>query len=365
MNILYVTNQLDVGGIEKNLVLLAQELTRRGHSVFAITRGGALVPEFEAAGGNHICHPVSPRPTGLIATSRLIRRICAEVDIDLVHAFSAPSVVAAVIARGRNGPPLVSSVMGLQNSPEEMAFKTYLRTWLTCVGATKVVVMAPAIADVIHRLPVSRKRLVYASVVGVEIPDEAAVSARRRAAREQLGVADDELLVLTIGRLDPRKSHEFFVRAAGLVLREAPKTRFAIIGDGPLRNSLQTEAAGLDGLEFLGERMDADRLVAGADVYVRPGVVEGFIGITALEAQASLVPVISFETEDVKLAIEDGQTGILVRRGDVHMMAAAIRTLLEDRTRSHQLAVAGRRHVTRLFSIEAIVDGLEEIYQGA
>ena len=56
-------------------------------------------------------------------------------------------------------------------------------------------------------------------------------------------------------------------------------------------------------------RDDVERILAATDVYVRPGVVEGFIGITVLEAQALGVPVVSFRTDDVQLAVEGHDVG--------------------------------------------------------
>jgi glycogen(starch) synthase len=97
-------------------------------------------------------------------------------------------------------------------------------------------------------------------------------------------------------------------------------------------------------------------------VCVRPGVVEGFIGITVLEAQALGVPVLSFDTEDVRLAITDGETGLLVPRGDVAALAAAVRRLLDDPALAARIAQCGRAHVERTYALPAVVSRLEQLY---
>src|ERR1051326_6724432 len=125
--------------------------------------------------------------------------------------------------------------------------------------------------------------------------------------------------------------HELFIEAAARVSAAEPRTCFLIIGDGELRAELETLAAarGLCArLAFTGVREDVPRLLSATDVYVKPGIVEGFIGITVLEALALGKPVVAFDTEDVKLALSDGETGFIVANADVRQLAERILYLL-------------------------------------
>lgn len=170
---------------------------------------------------------------------------------------------------------------------------------------------------------------------------------------------------MTIGRLHPFKSHELFIQAAAHVLSERTDVRFFLVGDGPLRSSLQAEIERLGVGSFvtiLGERTDISRLLCATDVCVRPGIIEGFAGITVLEAQAYGVPVIAFETEDVKLAIIHGKTGLLVPPADTEALARAVMDLLDDSELADSLGKAGRVHLERHFALSKVVDGLEALY---
>jgi glycosyltransferase involved in cell wall biosynthesis len=95
---------------------------------------------------------------------------------------------------------------------------------------------------------------------------------------------------------------------------------------------------------------------------VRPGIVEGLVGITVLAAQALGVPVVSFYTEDVRLAVRHEETGLLVPIGDVTSLAAAIDRLLDDCVLAAKVGAAGQSHVRDTYCISAVVDGLEELY---
>jgi glycosyltransferase involved in cell wall biosynthesis len=119
-----------------------------------------------------------------------------------------------------------------------------------------------------------------------------------------------------------------------------------------------------DRLKFTGERGDVARLLSATDVYVKPGVVEGFIGITVLEALGLGKPVVAFETEDVKLALTDGETGLIAPNGDVASLAERIVYLLRNPAVGHRLGQAGQQVVLQRFDFGVLAGRLEEFYQG-
>lgn len=373
MRILFVTNSLEVGGIETNLVRLTQVLTQRGHDVHVAARSGELSPEVRSAGGTLV--PLSMTPSRPVSVVTDARRVAAHVHSsrpDVVQVFSAASAAVVRLSRplwslprrGRHVPPVVAAVMGLYGSPDDSDRAVRTRVRVTAIGAERVVVMAPAIDAVVRAVGVPAERLVHQSVVGVELPEDDAPGDRARV-RHELGIEDDDLVVTTIGRLAPRKSHELFVRAAALVPQRAGRrTHFLIAGDGEeewrLRREVEETGAPV---RLLGHRPDVYPLLRASDVCVRPGVVEGFIGITVLEAQALGVPVVSFETEDVRLAVEHERTGLLVPPGDVDALARAVTRLLDDPDLAARLGAAGRDHVRGTYGMPAVVDALEALYR--
>src|SRR5258708_4435299 len=160
---------------------------------------------------------------------------------------------------------------------------------------------------------------------------------------------------------------ELFVQAAVAVSSAEPRARFLVIGEGELRSELEllARSKGLaDRLRFTGVREDVARLISATDVYVKPGVVEGFIGITVLEALALSKPVVAFETEDVKLALTDGETGFIVPNGDVARLAERIVYLLRNPDVGSRLGQAGQQVVLERFDFGVLARRLEEFYQG-
>lgn len=374
MRVLFLTNQLNVGGIERNIVRLTAGLVGRGHEVVVATSGGVLVEEVVRAGGRHVELEVRPRMASILRDVRRLRRLIRDLRPHVIHVFSASTAILAWLLKrsgsastGHGRPLFVSSIMGLQTDPRESSAKVLSRAYATSMGADLLLVMAPAIGRVVHRLGISPKRLVQMWVVGVESLAPADDAAKRDT-RTSLHLSPNEPVVMTIGRLDASKSHELFIQAAALVVPQRNDVQFVIVGGGPLRRQLEAEISRL-GMEtsvtLLGERLDALQLLAAADVYVRPGTVEGFVGITVLEAQMRRIPVIAFETDDVKVAVRDGETGLLVPNGDPRALAHAILGLLDDRGRADELALAGSRYVQEFFAIGRVVQDLESLYVSA
>src|SRR5207253_5178108 len=97
-------------------------------------------------------------PIGVAQAARQIRRVILEHHIDLVHSFSATASVAinlALRSRGGNGLDgvrLVSSPMGLQNSPRELPVTTWLRNWFLALGAEQTLVISPEIRRHLKRV---------------------------------------------------------------------------------------------------------------------------------------------------------------------------------------------------------------------
>jgi glycosyltransferase involved in cell wall biosynthesis len=99
-----------------------------------------------------------------------------------------------------------------------------------------------------------------------------------------------------------------------------------------------------------------------ADVFVLPSVLNEPFGIPVIEAMACGVPVVAVGVGGVSEIVEDGKSGFLVERGNVHAMARAILRLLGDEPLRQSLALAGRQRAMELFSWNKIAEELKVKY---
>ncbi|HET6314933.1 MAG TPA: glycosyltransferase family 4 protein [Chloroflexota bacterium] len=367
MRILLAAKTMGVGGLERIVVGLARELSARQHEVWVVSSGGNLVKDLERFGATHVHAPLEP--VGVAQSARIIRRVILAQHIDLVHSFSATASLAinlALKARGNGNVRLVSSPMGLQNSPRELPVTTWLRNWFLTLGAEQILVISPEIRRHLKSVGAREELLVDFNFVGLDVADFTSQPNDGVGVRREFDFPDDALVVSTIGALHPRKSHELFIEAAQVIAASEPRARFLIVGDGELRDELQVFVRSKelqDKLAFPGGREDIARLLSATDVYVKPGVLEGFIGITVLEALSLGKPVVAFDTEDVKMALTDGETGLIVPNGDVAALAERILYLLRNPSDGARLGQAGQQLVMERFDFSVLARRLEDFYQ--
>ncbi|MCX5796864.1 MAG: glycosyltransferase [Elusimicrobia bacterium] len=158
-------------------------------------------------------------------------------------------------------------------------------------------------------------------------------------------------LLLAVGRLVSYKGFGYLIEAMSRV-----NGRLLLIGDGPLRQELETLVLvrGLrDRVSFLSNVSDLRPYYQAADVFVLPSITraEAF-GIVQLEAMACGVPVVNTAlATGVQFVSPDGLTGMTVPPGDSAALAGAINRLVDDRGLCDRLGSAGRQRVFREFSL--------------
>jgi glycosyltransferase involved in cell wall biosynthesis len=142
-----------------------------------------------------------------------------------------------------------------------------------------------------------------------------------------------------------------------------------IVGDGPLKNQLMSnlDKANLSGNFLFLSGLTEAALVAVyncADVFVLPSIQEGQ-GIVLLEAQASAKPVVAFNVGGVNEAVLDGETGLLVNRGNSDELADALLKLLSDKSLREKMGATGRRFVMDKFTWDVCAEGMLAVYREA
>ncbi len=177
----------------------------------------------------------------------------------------------------------------------------------------------------------------------------------RAAARRDLGLPEDALLVLGLSRLVPRKGFDVLLRAAGRLAPARPRLLVAIGGSGRDRDRLERVArAARAPARFLGRVPDADmaRLYGCADVFAAPcrdrwsGLEQEGFGIVFIEAAAAGTPAVAGRSGGSHEAVEHGVTGLVVDRpGDTGAVADALAALLDDPERRAAMGAAARRRV--------------------
>lgn len=174
----------------------------------------------------------------------------------------------------------------------------------------------------------------------------------------------EDMVLLHIGRFSPQKNHRLLIEAFSLAVKECPKMRLWLVGDGELRPEVEKIVAekGLESrASFLGICADVSEHLRQCDIFVLSSDWEG-VPLTVLEAMATGRPVISTSVGGVPELVEDGITGILVSPGDAEALARAILWLAKDPELRHHMGLAGQRRARESFDISRCAREYEALY---
>lgn len=361
--ILHVVHSLHGGGTERTLVALLHALDpdRFRHKVVTLRAAGSLAARLP----DH----VACRPLGILGRSRFgwvrlagLTRACRATIVHARNTGCWPDAIAASLLT-----PRVRLVLGHHGLESDRGFSRRQARWARLaarMGARFTTVSEAGLRELAEgaRVPVDRIDLLRN---GVNLNRFAPLACdSRRQGRAGLGLADNALLVGTVGSLTPIKDQCALVRAVARAAPALPDLRLWIIGQGPLRAELErlVHAEGVaNRVRFLGWREDVATLLGCLDVYVCSSASEG-MNNALLEAMACGVPVIATSVGDNAVLVRDRREGLIVRPGDEQALSGALVTL--GRSRAHRKGLgeaAGTR--ARQFDFSDAVHRYETYYR--
>lgn len=388
------------GGTETAVLETSKRLLARGHEVEILcpdalsdcaeeTVGGVPVRRFPYfypyLGLSAEARGRLDRVAGNLFSFALMRALAGVPDLDLVHLHTGKRLGGIVrrVARQRRIPYIVTLHGGVHDVPEAEArawteptrgafeWGKVLGWW---VGSRRVLEDAAAILCVgLRECEKTRERYPAKRVIhltnGVDAERFAHGDGARYRARH--GIAPEDRVVLTVGRIAPQKNQRLAVEAVAELLAEDPSWRLVLIGpvtDDAYCRQADQDAAALGGrvTRLPGLAPDAPELVDAyhaADVFLLPSLHEPF-GIVILEAWAAGRPVVASRVGGVAGLVRDEEDGLLFAPGDVAGCVAALRRLGDDAALAARLAEAGRRKAAE-HSWDRVTARLLSIYEEA
>jgi len=183
----------------------------------------------------------------------------------------------------------------------------------------------------------------------------------------ELEITSDNFIIGTVGRLEAAKGHKFAIEAFKKVQEERGDSflKLVIIGEGEEKENLikYVRKLGLeDKVIFTGYREDIEKLMAIMDIFVLSSLREGLPRVL-VQAAAVGVPSVAFNVDGVPEIIKDGYNGFLVKPRDVNQLADRVIKYIDNRALIKLHGENGRDFVNGKWSIENMVNKVDEIYQ--
>jgi glycosyltransferase involved in cell wall biosynthesis len=352
MRILQISSARSIGGGERHVADLSNELTRRGHDVFAaLVPGSPMLRELSRLPSRNIAE-FTLRNALDISSAIKIGKFARDRRVELINAhFAKDYPVAAVAARLARIPFVITRHVLF---PMNRMHRFFLH------DVKYVIAPSNAVAKALLSQGIFPSEKIVTIRYGLDIGKFPEGTPR----------SHSNLSVGSVGNLDPVKGFDVLIKAAEIVSKQIPNVRFEIVGQDRSRDGRnETELRNLvvqlnlsDTVKFTGWSDQVSDLLSGFDVFVSASRSESF-GFVIAEAMLSGVPVIGTETEGAKEIISDPALGRLVPINSPEALAKAILELLHDPRRREGLRQRGHAHVEALFSLERTVDETEDLYR--
>ena len=303
-------------------------------------------------------YPLTFRAADACRIARLIRR----ERIDLVHTNNLDAHLTGWFLNRLFGVPVVWHIR--IHWPRHL----YRIPWPDAIIFVSRALLEASVSP--RRRSDSRVHVVYN---GIDPGWGAVGNTLRAAVRAELGVPDTQQVLGTVGRLQPVKRHDMFIRviaalrdmgvpARGVLVGSEVENRTGVAYTQQLRELVS--ALGLeDRIVFVGERRDVERLMGAFDVFLFCSDRDSNPR-TVLEAMAAGRPIVATRSGGVPEMLEHERCGLLVDRGDVQAAAIATRRLLEDRRLATTLGGAAANLAASRFTIQQHVREVEQVYEG-
>jgi glycosyltransferase involved in cell wall biosynthesis len=378
MRVIHIITRLIIGGAQENTVATVLGLRQKAGVEVSLISGPTLGPEgsLEPAVAKtpglleivpELVRPVHPAKDFLAL--RRLESILRAQKPDIVHTHSGKAgILGRQAARRADVPIVIHTIHGpsfgnFQNAAANFIFRAAEK--YAAGATTHFIVVAEAMKDKYLAAGIGKPEQYTKIFSGFAL--EPFLGAKNDPElRKKLGIAPDDFVVGKIARLFKLKGHDDLFAVAPEVVRQNPKFKFLLVGDGEWRAKFEGLAKSL-GLEkhfvFAG-------LVPPAEVPRHVGIMDALVHMSLREglpralpqALAARKPVVAYDCDGAREACRDGETGFLVPPGDLTTLKNRLLQLADDAPLREKLGWAGAALARENFAVEKMVETIYNLY---
>ncbi|MFH1854408.1 MAG: glycosyltransferase family 4 protein [Candidatus Omnitrophota bacterium] len=363
MRILILTTHLNIGGIGTYTVSLAKALKAKGEDVIVASSGGVLVPELVSGGVSHVKINISTKSEispKVFKSIFEVYRMTKRLKIDVIHAQTRVTQIVGFLVSKLYRVKFITTCHGFFN---RNIGRRLIPAWGDRVIAISEAVRVHLIKD--FKVPNEKVFLIHNGIdIKKYLRDFSA--SEKDDLKDSFGIRKDHAVIGTIARFTPDKGHDILLEALCEILKEKPDVQLVFVGDGRERYKIIDLAQRLgltENVIFVKSQLNTVNILSVMDIFMfTPRRKEG-LGIALLEALASGKPVIATNVGGISSIVRDGVNGFLVQPSRHGLLVKPAIRLLKDKALYHKMAQAGRETVVERFSINGMVDKVEELYK--
>ena len=366
--VLFVATILSfIKSFEMNDIAILQDM---GYSIHIAANTFEGISEIFTQKGitvHHIDFSRSPFKICNIKAIRSIQKIIEENQISLVHCHTPVGSVIARLASKKfrkKGCRVIYTAHGLQfyKGGPKKDWMLYYPVEKLLSGITDAIITLNHEDYKLVSKDFSNKLTRYIPGVGVDLDKYRNVCLNRHKKRQELGLKEKDIMVLSVGELNARKNQHIAIEAMSKV--HNLHIKYYIAGNGVLHDYLQQQINILNVQEnvfLLDYRTDTAELLKCADVFILSSKHEG-LSVALMEAMARGLPIICSKIRGNTDLIDDGKGGYLCDVNDINAYANAMARLSDDPDLRYQMSVYNQNKIQE-FSINVVDQKMRSIYR--
>jgi glycosyltransferase involved in cell wall biosynthesis len=387
---MHIITRMVRGGAQENTLANLVRIAGGGWESSLVTgpalgSEGSLEPECEAKGVRLITAPHLVREIAPLQDLRALRYLKSVIRKErphIVHTHTSKAgILGRMAARSCRVPVIIHTPHGHVFHSYESRLKTeaFIRTERWCATrADRLIALTPNERNEHLDLRIGRPEQWSVVHSGIEFAPYLEASSHRAVIRAELGIPPEARVIGTVGRLVPIKGQQFLVEAFAGLAKSAPDLHLMLVGDGDRRSELTRQGRELGlrvidheaepgsgsgpAIHLTGFRKDVPRLMGAMDLFALPSLNEG-MGRVLAEAMAAELPCVASRVSGTPDVVDEGATGLLVPARDAAALGAALKSVIDDPSRAQAMGEAGRRRALATFSVERMIELLENLYR--
>jgi glycosyltransferase involved in cell wall biosynthesis len=387
LKICHIITRFILGGAQENTLASLVGLAERGHDVTLITgpsrgREGNLLEQkglinsnlpFKFIENRYLVRPINPL-FDYLAYKSLSKHFERE-KYDIIHTHSSKAGIigrmAASKVSGKKISKVVHTIHGLAFDKYQSFLKNriYIAAEKFCAKKSdKIVSVCDTMSEQAVEAGIGSSELFTTIYSGFDLDKFIAARDKKEEIRKKLAIPENTIVLLAIGRLFNMKGAEDFLTVIeNLSESYGSPVKGIMIGDGPLRHSLETRAKenlSKNGVMFTG-LLPPDEIpdwIAAADIVIHASLREGLARIL-VQGLAAGKPVVSYDIGGAKEVIADGENGFIVNPGNVKLLTEKVKLLIENKEQLLLLTEGAKETNLTNFSSEVMVEKLEKLYR--
>ncbi|MFH1441771.1 MAG: glycosyltransferase family 4 protein [Candidatus Omnitrophota bacterium] len=370
INILFVITKLELGGAQKHVLNLIDNLDKNKYKIFIFTAQKGLLlskhitrKEIIIRRSIFLDRPIHPIKD-LLALIELYFFIKTN-KITLIHTHSSKAgILGRLAAKLAKVKIIIHTVHGWSFNDFQHSITKKIYIYLEKAMAKfshKIIVVSHHDKQTGLNNKIGEDNKYQVIRYGINFNE---FNNKESSFRTNNAIKDNELVVGTISCLKPQKCPQDFIKLAYLTLKLVPNIKFILVGDGILLKKVHKEITRFKlekNIILTGWRHDIPEILSSMDIFVLTSLWEG-LPISVLEAMLMSKPVIATDTGGIKEVIKQTKTGFLVKPHDIKNMVEILIALLKNKELREAMGENAKNYLNTDFQLQNMIKANQELY---